>query len=70
MYSPHRDIAGARNNFLAKYGEVVSIGWDGDSDWKKKDFEGYAEYMCEEICEATGSLLFLICSCWNGSDFD
>lgn len=27
-----RDVAGARNNFLAKYGEVVGIGWDGDSD--------------------------------------
>jgi hypothetical protein len=24
------------NNFLAKYGEAVGIGWDGDSDWKRK----------------------------------
>jgi len=26
-----RDVAGARNNFLAAYGKAVGVGWDGAS---------------------------------------
>jgi transposase len=30
--SVDRDIAGARNNFFAAYGNAVGIGWDGASN--------------------------------------
>jgi hypothetical protein len=30
--SVDRDIAGARNNFFAAYGNAVGIGWDGISN--------------------------------------
>ena len=32
--SVDRDIAGARNNFFAAYGNAVGIGWDGGQQLK------------------------------------